>query len=154
MNVQLINPFLEAMVNVMTTMARMEPSIGKPCLKEGETACGDVTGFMEMSGPVARGSFAITFSQAVISELVKRMLGENLPNQEEMERDMAGEMANMVVGGAKNAFAEKGYNFDMSTPNILYGKDHTIHHKYKGQTILLPCTADAGEFYFEICFEE
>lgn len=154
MNVQFINPFLEAMVNVMSTMARMQPIIGKPVLKEGEVAKGEITGFMEMSGPEARGSFAITFTKPVIAELVKRMLGENVPNQEEMERDMAGEMANMVVGGAKNAFAEKGYKFDMSIPDILYGKDHTIHHKYKGTTILLPCKADAGDFYFEICFEE
>ena len=142
------------MVNVLTTMARMEPRIGKPALKDDEVACGEVTGFMEMTGKEARGSFAITFTKPVISELVKRMLGENIPNQEEMERDMAGEMANMVVGGAKNLFAEKGLNFDMSTPNILYGKDHTIHHKYKGKTILLPCKSEVGDFFFEICFED
>ena len=69
-------------------------------------------------------------------------------------RDMAGEMTNMVVGGAKNLYAAQGYDFDMSTPSILMGVNHTVHHAFPGKTIVMPFRSDSGEFFVEICFEE
>ena len=154
MNVNLINPVLETMVSVLTTMANLQPSIGKPRLKQNEIALGEVTGIMHMVSPKVRASLAISFSRPAILDLVKRMLGEELTELDDTARDMAGEMTNMVVGGAKNLYAAQGYDFAMSTPDILMGKDHTVHHAYSGKTIVLPFSADAGEFFVELCFEE
>ena len=154
MNVNLINPVLETMVSVLSTMANLQPSIGKPSLKQNEIALGEVTGMMSMVSPKMRASLAITFTRAAILDLVKRMLGEELSEVDDTARDMAGEMTNMVVGGAKNLYAAQGYDFDMSTPSILMGVNHTVHHAYPGKTIVMPFSSDSGEFFVEICFEE
>ena len=154
MDVRLINPVLETMVNVLSTMANVRPDVGKPSLKQNEIAMGDVTGIMSMVSPQVRASLAITFTKPVILDIVRRMLGEELQEIDDTARDLTGEMANMVVGGAKNLFAAQGYEFDMSTPSILVGKDHTIHHAFSGKTILLPFTAESGQFFVEICFED
>ena len=150
----LINPVLETMVSVMSTMANLQPSIGKPHLKQDEIALGEVTGMMNMVSPKVRASLAITFTRPAILDLVKRMLGEELSEVDDTARDMAGEMTNMVVGGAKNLYAAQGYDFDMSSPSILMGENHTVHHAYPGKTIVMPFSSDAGEFFVEICFEE
>jgi len=154
MNVKLINPVLETMLSVLSTMANLQPNVGKPRLKQDEISLGEVTGMMSMVSPTVRASLAITFTRSAIFDLVKRMLGEELTEVDDTARDMAGEMTNMVVGGAKNLYAAQGYDFDMSSPCILIGKNHTIHHAYPGKTIVMPFSADAGEFFVEICFEE
>lgn len=154
MDVRLINPVLETILNVLGTMANLKPNVGKPSLKQDEIARGEVTGIMSMVSPQARGSLAITFTRPVILDIVRRMLGEEVSEIDDTARDLTGEMANMVVGGAKHLFAAQGYDFDMSTPHILCGKDHTVHHQFAGKTILLPFTADSGQFFVEICFED
>jgi len=154
MEAKLINPVLETMVSVLTTMANMTPHLGAPTLKDNEISLGDVTGIMNMVSPQVRASLAITFTKPAIIDLVKRMLGEEITEIDDTARDMAGEMTNMVVGGAKNIYAEQGYDFDMSTPTLLLGKDHTVHHEYSGKTIVLPFDSDGNEFFVELCFEE
>lgn len=142
------------MLNVLGTMAQLKPKVGKPAIKTDQEARGEVSGMMTMESPQARGSLAITFTRPVICDLVKRMLGDDINEVNDTARDMAGEMANMVVGGAKNILVEQGYDFSMSTPSVLSGKGHQLLHKYKGRTVLLPFKTDAGEFFVEICFEE
>jgi chemotaxis protein CheX len=154
MDVKFINPVLETMINVLSTMANVTPDIGKPSLKNDEIARGDVTGIMSMVSPQMRASLAISFTKPVIIDIVRRMLGEDIKEINDTARDLTGEMANMVVGGAKNLYAAQGYDFNMSTPQVLSGKDHTIHHQFSGKTILLPFKADSGQFFVEICFEQ
>ena len=153
MDVKLINPVLETMINVLSTMANVQPDVDKPSLKQDEVARGEVTGIMSMVSPQVRGSLAITFTKPVIIDIVRRMLGEDIQEIDDTARDLTGEMANMVVGGAKNLFAAQGYDFNMSTPQILSGKDHTVHHPVSGKTILLPFTTESGQFFIEMCFE-
>jgi len=142
------------MVNVLTTMANVSPELGTPKLKSDEKALGDLTGIMTMVAPNVRASLAITFSKPAIIDLVKRMLGEDITEVDDTAKDMAGEMTNMVVGGVKNLYAKQGYDFDMSSPKLLLGKDHMVHHEFDGQTIVLPFLADGKELFVELCFEK
>ena len=154
MNVEFINPFLGSIMNVLSTMAHMEVKPGKPAVKSNEVACGDVTGLIGMAGKQAKGTLAITFTEPVILEITKRMLGEELSEIDETVADMVGEITNMVTGGAKLVLSEKGYRFDMAIPSVIAGKDHIIHHKSKAPIVIVPFNTEAGDFFIEICFEE
>ena len=151
MDVRYINPVLESLLNTLATMAEMHPSVGKPTLKTDRMALGEVTGLMRMDSPQVRASLAISFSEPVIIDLVWRMLREDIQGIDDTARDMAGEITNMVVGGAKNLFAEQGFDFSMSTPRILSGPEYQVEHEFDGQVILLPLQVEAGKFYVEIC---
>ena len=154
MNVEFVNPFLTAIINVLSTMARMEIKAGKPTIKKNEVACGDVTGIIGMASDQAKGTLAVTFTEPVILEITKRMLGEEVSSIDETVCDMVGEITNMVTGGAKSELSEKGYRFDMAIPSVIAGKDHIIHHKSKAPIIIVPFSTSAGDFFIEICFEE
>lgn len=154
MDAKLINPVLETTINVLTTMAHVKPNMGKPSLKSDEIALGEVTGYMTMESPKVRASLAITFSKQSILDLAKRMLGEELTEVNDMAKDLAGEMTNMVVGGVKTMYLKLGYNFNMTTPSVLYGAKHTVHHEYGGKTIVLPFDAEGKKFYIELSFSE
>ncbi|WP_153915463.1 chemotaxis protein CheX [Shewanella sp. TC10] len=154
MNVEFINPFLSSLLNVTTTMAMIELTPGKPQLKNHDQAKGDISGLIGMIGPQTKGSLSITFDQALILEIMNKMLGEKPTKINQEISDLVGEITNMVTGGAKNLLSDKGYDFDMATPVVVAGKDHTIAHKAKGKKILMPFTHEHGNAYIEICFED
>ena len=106
-NVEIVNPFLESMANVLTTMAMLEPSPGKVMLKEKDIACGEITGIIGLIGDNYKASLAVTFERAVILEITARMLGEPVTEIDDTVIDMVGELTNMVTGGAKNLLSQK-----------------------------------------------
>ena len=154
MKVEFINPFLESILNVLNTMAKLEARPGKPAIKTNEVAKGDVTGIMGMASEQAKGTLAITFTGPVIIEITKRMLGEEVTMIDDTVIDMVGEITNMVTGGAKRLLSEQGYRFDMAIPSVVSGKNHVIHHKSKAPIIIVPFNTQAGNFFIEICFED
>lgn len=154
MNVEFVNPFLASLVNVLTTMASTELKPGKPGLKKDELARGDVSGLIGLVGPQTKGSFSVSFDEPLALEIMERMLGERPTKINEEVTDMVGEITNMVTGGAKKMLAEKGYDFDMATPMVVAGKNHTITHRSEGAKILMPFTSDFGAANIEICFDK
>ncbi|QLE86912.1 chemotaxis protein CheX [Shewanella sp. Scap07] len=153
MNVNFINPFLDSLLNVLSTMANMTLVPGKPNLKTGNIAKGDVSGLIGMVGPQTKGSMSITFEQDLIFEIMQNMLGERPVKIDSEVTDLVGELTNMVTGGAKNLLGEKGYDFDMATPVVVAGIGHRIAHKSEGKKIIMPFTHEKGTAYIEICFE-
>lgn len=153
MNVEFINPFLQSLINVISTMANMQLTPGKPKLKTDNLAKGDVSGLIGMVGPQTKGSMSITFDQKLILEIMQNMLGENPGKINEEITDLVGEITNMVTGGAKNMLGSKGYEFEMATPMVVSGIGHTISHKANGKKIIMPFSSPYGNAHIEICFE-
>ena len=154
MRVEFINPFLSSMLNVMSTMARMELIPEKPKLKKDDIAMGDVSGLIGMVSPEAKGSLSITFDTPLALATMKGMVGEAPDEVNEEITDLVGEITNMVTGGAKRMLSEKGIEFDMATPIVVSGKSHTIHHKSKGPVVIISLKGEAGRAYIEFSFDE
>ncbi|TCS40671.1 chemotaxis protein CheX [Reinekea marinisedimentorum] len=150
MDVGIINPFLEATLEVTRTMANMESRVGKPALKKGNQANGEVTGFIALSGPAHKGTLAITFEKEALLAVYERMLGEKLSELDDSALDLAGEITNMVCGGAKQRLSSSGYDFDLTRPTILTGKPHEINHPGNGPVLTLPLELDQGKMYIEV----
>ena len=55
-SVEFINPFLESLLNVLSTMAQTEASHSQPTVKKSSIAKGDVTGIIGMIGNKVIGS--------------------------------------------------------------------------------------------------
>jgi chemotaxis protein CheX len=154
MNVKYINPLLESTINVLSTMAMIEAKPGQPSLKEGNKVLGDVTGKIALSGEQTNGSLAISFSTASILNISEKMLGETVDSIDEGIVDLVGEITNIITGGAKRLYSDQGIEFDLTRPSMLIGSDQILEHTIQGkaQTIVLPFTTDAGNFYLEMCF--
>src|SRR3569832_1054656 len=100
MNAELINPLLEAILDVLSTMAQREAKPGRPTLKQDDAAHGDVTGLIGMTGEQARGSLAVTFSVRAFLDICRRMLGEESITIVASVTDLVGVITYMVSGGA------------------------------------------------------
>lgn len=154
MNVEFINPFLSSMLNVMSTMAQMELIPEKPRLKKGEVAMGDVSGLIGMVSEQTKGSLSITFEGPLALATMKKMVGEGPDEVNEEITDLVGEITNMVTGGAKRMLSEKGFEFDMATPMVVSGKNHTICHKADGPIVIIPLSSPHGKAYIEFSFDK
>jgi chemotaxis protein CheX len=154
MNVEFINPFLSSMLNVMSTMAQMQLIPEKPRLKKNEIALGDVSGLIGMVSDQANGSLSITFEGGLALATMKKMVGEAPDKVNEEIIDLVGEITNMVTGGAKRLLSEKGIEFNMATPIVVSGTNHSIHHKAKGPVVIIPLKSELGRAYIEFSFDE
>lgn len=151
MNVEYVNPFIDSVINVLSTMAQTKATAGKPFLKKGKSSKGDITGLIGMAGKSAKGSIAISFSAACITKVVGNMLMESFTEINDEITDAVGEITNMVSGGARKTLSEKGYKFDMAIPTVIVGDGHTITHMTSGPVIVLPFDTEHGPFFIEIC---
>ncbi len=153
MDILIINALLDSLMKIFSTMVGVTPVPGVPIPKNDDISLGDVSGIMVMEADKTKGSMAISFSTGAIAKVAHKMLGDNLKQIDDTARDLTGEMTNMLVGGAKSILAERGYMFDMSSPEIVSGKKHKIEHKYDGQTVVLPFRLEKDQFYLEINFQ-
>lgn len=147
-----INPVVTAVINTLQTMAQLEPVVGKPSLKQSSIAPGVVSGLISLDGKEARGSLALSFPKPVILDIYKRMMREEKTDIDEMVVDLVGELANIVMGSAKQQFESRGMDFGLTLPKMLEGVDHEIKHTVIGRVITIPIQIESGIIYTEFCF--
>jgi chemotaxis protein CheX len=152
MDVKLINPFINATLNVLQTMAFMECEAGKPYLKQDNVARGDVSGVIGFTGET-NGTVSVTFDELCILKVVSNMFGEAMKELNEEVSDAVGEITNMISGQARKELEEMGRLFHGAIPTVVTGKDHKIESTTKGPKIAIPFKTDAGTFTIVVCLE-
>ena len=141
MDVKYINPFLEATINVLKTMAFTEVIPQKPYLKKDHVAEGDVSGIIGLTGE-ATGSLSVSFNFALIQTIMHNMLGEDVSEVTNDVRDAVGELTNMISGDARRLLQQEGLSLSAAIPTIVAGKAHTIKHVINGPIIVIPFSAE------------
>ncbi len=151
MDVKIINPFLAATSNVLKTMAMIDPVPGKPFLKKDETAHGDVSAIIGITG-AAQGSMSLSFTEPCIRAIVANLLGIEVKELNEEVKDAVGELTNMICGDARRRLAEDGFALQAGIPTIVSGKNHSITHIHKGPCLAVPFKTANGSFVVEVAF--
>ncbi len=153
MDVKFINPFLDGTVSVLKTMAFVEPTAGKPYLKKDNSARGDVSAIIGLTGD-AIGSLALSFSEGAILKIVSNMLGEEIKAINRDIKDAVGEILNIVSGQARKKLESTGRILKGAIPTVIAGKNHTITHITKDTIIAVPFKTQNGDFTIEVCIED
>ena len=153
MDAELINPFINATINVVETMAFIKPKAGKPYLKKVNTAEGDVTGLMGITGETT-GTIAVTFKEESIVKIVSNMFQEEIKELNQEVTEAVGELTNIISGHARRELEENGRVFEGAVPSVITGKNHEITHITEGPIIAIPFTIHEGEFTLELCMEK
>jgi len=152
MDANLINPFIDATLNVLGTMASTRARAGKPYIKKDKVARGDVTGVIGLTGE-ARGTISVSFSEKSILAIVSNMFGEEIKELNEEINDAVGELSNMISGQARKMLEELGKTLHGAIPSVIMGKNHTLTHMTTSPVIAIPFSTDNGDFTIEVCIE-
>lgn len=152
MEVKYINPFLEGTIEVLKTMAFIDPRPGRPYLKTGNNAQGDITGIIGLTGQV-KGSLALTFSEGCILKIVSNMLGEDKNKIDHEIKDAVGEITNMVSGVARKKLEAMDLQVLAAIPTVVSGKGHSVSHVLGGPSLIIPFETDSGGFVVDVCMK-
>jgi len=154
MNVELINPFINATVNALSTMAQISPRRGIPYIKkEDDVTMGDISAVIGITGKIT-GWAAVSFQKKTVLKIATNMLSEEKAFIDAMVRDAVGEIVNMIAGGAKGELSQKGFSFKIAIPTVIVGENHILSQKKDVPCIAVPFTTDSGEFTVEVCLKE
>jgi chemotaxis protein CheX len=149
MNVDYINPFINASINVFTAFAGIVSTPGPPAIITRLLKTGYLNGFIGLNGHGINGYFIINFSEFFLRKVYSNLFDtDELATQEQLY-DIAGELTNMISGSAKAQLSGKGFFFDMNVPKI----SHTVP-KVTGilkhiPIITVPFKTDSGCFAIE-----
>ena len=153
MDVKLVNPFIEATLHVLSSLAFTKATAGKPFLKKDSLASGDVSGIVGLSGE-ARGTISVSFSEESILAIVGNMFGEPVKEINDDVKDAVGEILNIVSGQARQKLEAMGRSLKGAIPTVITGKNHAISHITKQPIIAIPFDTDNGHFTIEVCIED
>ncbi|MBW1697433.1 MAG: chemotaxis protein CheX [Deltaproteobacteria bacterium] len=151
MDVKVVNPFIDATLKVLETMAHVRVIPGKPYVKKDNIAKGDVSGIIGITGE-SNGTISVTFDKSSILRIVSSMFGEQVSELNAEIADAVGELTNMISGQARRKLEELGKIYEAAIPSVVIGKNHRITHITTGPIIAIPFTTDGGHFTIEICF--
>ena len=152
-DVDFINPFLDAVINVLSTMAGVEAAPGKPYINRKRVAAGDVTGLIGVSGHTT-GTISLTLEKEAILAIVNNMLSEGYTEIDNDIADAVGELTNMISGQARAKLSQQGMSLRASTPSAIIGRGHTVEHLATAPILAIPFSTEQGALVVEVCFTD
>jgi len=153
MNVEFVNPFINATVNALSTMAALTPKRGNPYLRGNNKIRSDISGTIGVVGE-ATGSVTVNFPSSVAIKMVENMLGVEIGTMNEDVKDAVGEIANMVAGGAKGELSQKGFSFKIALPVVCVGEGHYTDYPKDVPCVVIPFTLEKDEFSVEVALKK
>jgi len=153
MDVKIINPFLNATLEIINDLASINFEVEPFYLKKDEYGCGDITGIIGLNGSV-KGTVAVTFDENTILYVVSKILNKDFTQIDDMVIDTAGELTNMITGRAIDKLAKNGFDLMLSIPTVVHGKNHRVSHHTDGPKIAIPFSSSKGKFTVEFSFDK
>lgn len=153
MKANYINPFIESVHDLFTTMLGCEVRRGEISLASSLTKGSEVIALIGLSG-TARGTVALAFPGRTALHMVNRLLGIETIGVNDEVLDAVSELVNIVAGGAKAKLNhETGSPIDLSLPTVVQGKEYTIESPSYAKWLDVPFTSELGPFTLRVIFE-
>lgn len=141
MNIEYINPFIEASQVVLKQIASIDVKLGKVYLKIAPYKSEDILIVIGLTGKI-RGQAVFSMSRQFGLKLASiMMMGMEVTELDDMSRSAISEMANMIMGNAATIFFNRGINIDITPPSLFMGENMMITPN-KMQTISIPLLLD------------
>jgi len=123
MDVKIINPFMEAFLNVMPVLGFEELSKGKLSVKDRIIICNGVILVVGIIGEV-KGSVVYNISIEDAKKIASgMMMGEPVTELDQIAKSAISELSNMLSANASIGLTQIGYEVDISTPTFLQGNN-------------------------------
>lgn len=150
MDVSYINPFIEAVDSVFTTMLDVTPRRNGLRVSDGQAKGEVVTSLVGMSGQVS-GVVALRFPPKTALALAGRMVGAEMSDMSDEVTDAIAELVNMVAGSAKAKF-DHDPPLQLGLPTVVEGTGYRLKYPSKSVWLEVPFSSDAGDFTMEVTY--
>ncbi len=153
MKVEYINPFIESVHEMFTTMLSATVTRGEVGVSRGEADPKDIMALIGLSGTI-RGMVAISFPVKTALAIVGRLLGTKHRVLDDTVSDAIAEVVNIVAGGAKAKLKiGDGPPIDLSLPTVVRGNSFSVDYPSKSVWLQVPFDSPLGNFSLRVIFE-
>ncbi len=137
MNVEYINPFIEASQAVLKQTANIDARLGNVTLKESPYTSDSVVIIVGLTGKI-RGQAIFSMTKKVALGIASSMMfGMPVTELDEISKSAISELTNMILGNAATILYSKGIGIEITPPSFLMGDNLQISPT-KMKTISVP----------------
>ncbi|VBB05396.1 chemotaxis phosphatase chex [Lucifera butyrica] len=140
MDAKIVNPFLEAVSQVLPQLGFQNISRGKMGVQEQFVFSKGVTILIGMTNQV-RGNIAYNMSESTAKKFASTMMmGMPVDGLNEMAQSAIAELVNMVTASAAISLEKQGLLVDISPPSLIIGenfKARLSNHRYLALEMLV-----------------
>ncbi len=120
MNVKLLNPFVQAAVEVLKAEVGADVTRGEITLQKSSHTSDDITVLINLIGDVY-GVVMYGMPMSTGLDMVSSIMGQKFAELNPLAQSGVAELGNVISGRATIRFSEAGYRSNISTPTILIG---------------------------------
>ena len=152
MKVEYINPFIESVYDLFSTMLSSKATRGDVGVFRQGPNPRDIMALIGLSGH-ARGMVALSFPSATAINMVNRLLDMDTKVIDDTVSDGIAELVNIVAGAAKAKFpADDGSPIDLSLPTVVRGNSYNVDYPSGTVWLEVPFDSDIGSFSLRVTF--
>lgn len=120
MDAKLLNPFIQAAVEVLNAEVGATLSRGAISLQKSALTSDDITVLINLIGDVY-GVVMYGMPMSTGLGMVSRIMGQEFTELNSLAQSGIAELGNVISGQATVRFSEAGYHSNISTPTVLIG---------------------------------
>lgn len=144
MNVEYINPFIEASKKIIQEMAGLHPTLGEIYVKKVPYKGDSVVVLIGLTGEI-QGNVVIGLKKTLACKIASHMMGGMpVPELDEIAKSAIAELCNMILGNTANIFYEKEIAIDITPPTVLTGDNMQLSSN-QSIVICVPLVFDDDE---------
>ena len=149
MNVEYINPFIEACRVVLKQVLQVEAELGKIYVKSSPYVGEAVVIIVGLTGDL-KGQAVLSQNRETACEIASIMMGGmEVSELNDISRSAVSELSNMILGTAASLLSQKKITIDITPPTMLTGESVTISSD-KMTTVCVPITWHNGSRAIEV----
>ncbi len=120
MDAKLLNPFIQAAVEVLKAEVGAEVTRGEISMQKSSLTSDDITVLINLIGDVY-GVVMYGMHKSTCLNLVSKIMGQDFTELNSLAQSGMAELGNVISGQATIRFSETGYKSNISTPTVLTG---------------------------------
>lgn len=152
MDVKLLNPFVQAAVEVLKAEVGVEVTRGDISLQNSSLTSDDITVLINLIGEVY-GVVMYGMPMSTGLSIVSSIMGQKFNELNSLAQSGVAELGNVISGRATIRFSEAGYQSNISTPTILIGSGVQIS-TLDFPRIVVPLDTEFGCFTAHLALKE
>ncbi len=140
---------IAATTDVFSTMLSMDLVVGEGVEGAGGEVESNITAMLGLGGDI-RGMLAVHCPAAVAFAITSGFLGMDVEELDEDVKDAIGEIANMVAGNLKIAFAGYDLRVELAIPTSIVGQSYRVGGMLGARRVAVPFAMEQGQFLIEL----
>lgn len=144
MNIEYINPFIEASQAVLKMMVGIDVKLGKVYLKSSPYMGDSAMIIVGLTGKI-RGQAVFCMNKSVAIYIASMMMGGiELKELDEIGKSAISELTNMILGNTATLLEKSGVNVEITPPSFVMGENMQISSS-KAKIICVPLILDPND---------